>query len=203
MLIVQPLPEGCEWVEAIGAGSMFEVALVRHEGVVVVCKRLRAAVRGTAEFELSRAGRSADGCPFLEKWLAYYEGRPATHLERAIRRYAPAAAGASKALDYLEPLTVQLGQGIARWARTGEMSGVPDELASGGDAEPGRTQLKERSGVASSSGLDPGALRLRTRLNGVLRHEPYHVFQKDFAWYLHSPVEGVTPWEDWVRIPLS
>lgn len=38
-----PVPEGTELVEAIGAGSVFDVATVRDgSGVVLVCKRLRA-----------------------------------------------------------------------------------------------------------------------------------------------------------------
>jgi eukaryotic-like serine/threonine-protein kinase len=41
---MRALPAGCELVEALGAGSVFEVALVRREGAVCVCKRVRAGL---------------------------------------------------------------------------------------------------------------------------------------------------------------
>ena len=49
-------------------------------------------------------------------------------MERAIRKYAPEGAGATKAEDYIPPVGAKVQEGVERWASTGEISGVPPEL---------------------------------------------------------------------------
>lgn len=48
-----PVPEGTELLEHLGAGSVFDVAVVREGGRALVCKRLCSRARG------ERAGRAA------------------------------------------------------------------------------------------------------------------------------------------------
>ena len=60
---------------------------------------LRTSICATADAELSRVGQSAQGCPYIERWIGYYRTRTSRHVERALRRYAPEAAGAVSARD--------------------------------------------------------------------------------------------------------
>jgi Domain of unknown function (DUF4157) len=91
-------------------------------------RQLRTEVCRVAEQELARAGRSAAGCPYIDQMLAYYEGKSAEHLERAIRRYAPETRRLRDAREYLPVLSARLGAAIARWATTGQMpTDIPNE----------------------------------------------------------------------------
>jgi hypothetical protein len=90
--------------------------------------KLHAEVCNTAESALKPAGRTASGCPFIEKWITRMRGQTSRHVERAIRKYAPESAGANTAADYIPPVGAKVQQGVTRWATTGEVSGVPTEL---------------------------------------------------------------------------
>ena len=39
---------------------------------------------------MKAAGQSTEGCPYIEKWLAYYEDQEPSHIERALRKFAKA-----------------------------------------------------------------------------------------------------------------
>jgi hypothetical protein len=49
-------------------------------------------------------------------------------VERGIRKYAPESAGVTKAQDYIPLVTARVRRGVTRWASTGEITEVPDEL---------------------------------------------------------------------------
>lgn len=89
---------------------------------------LRSAACATADEALAEAGQSTEGCPFIEQWLGYYADREPAHIERALRKYAPEAATATSARDYIAAVGNRIRQGVQRWARTGEVPDVPDEL---------------------------------------------------------------------------
>src|SRR5262249_21390745 len=63
--------------------------------------QLEAAVCAVAVQELARAGRTAKGCPYIKKWIGFYRMQTSQHVERALVRYAPEAAGATSARDYI------------------------------------------------------------------------------------------------------
>src|SRR5262245_15876620 len=90
-------------------------------------RALREEVCRVAELELARAGRTAEGCPYIDQMLAYYEGRSAAHVERALRMYAPEAGSARAALDYVPIVGARLGRGIASWVTNQRM---PDDVPS-------------------------------------------------------------------------
>src|SRR5436853_1387120 len=90
--------------------------------------QLRASVCRTADEELQRAGQTAKGCPYIEKWLAHYRDKDPVHIERALRKYAPEAARATTAREYIPAVENRVRRAINNWARTGEITGVPDEL---------------------------------------------------------------------------
>src|SRR5687768_1137353 len=91
-------------------------------------EQLRSSACATADEALKEAGQSTEGCPYIEQWLGYYADREAAHIERALRKYAPEAATARRAHDYIPAVSNRIRQGVQRWARTGEVPDVPDEL---------------------------------------------------------------------------
>jgi hypothetical protein len=90
---------------------------------------LRPAVCDAANQELAAVGRDTQGCPYLDKMFAHYASQDAQHVERAIRKYAPEAAGAQAAADYIAPLGERVAQGVRRWASTGNMPELPEGLS--------------------------------------------------------------------------
>ncbi|HET7502158.1 MAG TPA: DUF4157 domain-containing protein [Kofleriaceae bacterium] len=131
--------------------------------------QLREIACETAERELRRAGRSAQGCPYLEEILGRFARRAPDQLERSIRRYAPEARTATRARDYLPPVATRLGQGIATWVRTGRMpDNLPDEFRPGRLSDflevgaslgrAARALFKGKSGAAGRGNIDASAL---------------------------------------------
>ncbi len=91
-------------------------------------EQLRSTVCTTADAALAEAGQSTAGCPYIEQWFSYYADKPPAHIEGALRKYAPEAASAASAHDYIPAVSNRVRQGIANWARTGDLSAVPEEL---------------------------------------------------------------------------
>jgi hypothetical protein len=91
--------------------------------------QLERAVCATADQELARVGRTAQGCPYIERWIAYYRTRSSQQIERALYRYAPEAAGARSAGDYIPIVAERIRRAVTVWATTGRITGVPEELA--------------------------------------------------------------------------
>ena len=92
-------------------------------------EQLRSTVCTTADEALKEAGETTEGCPYIEQWLAYYTEQEPAHIERALRKYAPEAATATSARDYIPAVSNRVRQAVHTWATTGEVTGVPDELA--------------------------------------------------------------------------
>ena len=91
-------------------------------------EQLRSAVCTTADQVLAEVGQNTEGCPYIEQWLGYYADQEPAHVERALRKYAPEAATAVTASDYIPAVSNRVRRGVETWARTGEITGVPDEL---------------------------------------------------------------------------
>ena len=110
---------------------------------------LQTAVCAAADAELAAVGRNTEGCPYLDYWFDYYEQQDATHGERALRRYAPEAANATSARAYIPIVAERIRQGVARWASTGEISGIPAGIPL---RLPGSGLLGGLSGLAAGVG---------------------------------------------------
>jgi hypothetical protein len=128
---------------------------------------LRNAVCIAADAELAAAGRSTEGCPYIERWISYYRTRSSRHIERAIHVYAPETEGTAAAGDYIPAVTDRLRRAVAVWVTTGEVTGVPEGTqalppAEGGGGESSPTaesvQLKSDDGE-SGRREDPATLR--------------------------------------------
>jgi len=92
-------------------------------------EQLRSSVCTTADEALKEAGETTEGCPYIEKWLSYYAEQEPAHIERALRRFAPEAATATNARDYIPAVSNRVRSGVTSWARTGEVPELPEELA--------------------------------------------------------------------------
>jgi len=90
---------------------------------------LRTAVCATADAALAAVGRTAQGCPFIERWIDHLRTRNSRHVERAIRKYAPEAAKVGSAREYIPLVASRVQRGVTRWAATGKVADVPEELA--------------------------------------------------------------------------
>lgn len=150
-----------------------------------ICANVDAALAGT--------GRDSQGCPWIDHWLGYYQERSAAELERALRRYAPEAASASEAGDYIRFVAARVRKSAQRWAKTGELTDLPQDMpdaTSGGGllAGFGGMFFKARAGGARPADAVsvqrqlgageslPGGLRMRmegafgTSFGGVRLH---------------------------------
>jgi hypothetical protein len=86
-----------------------------------VCREWEDAMKGT--------GQTTDGCPYVEKWFGYYADKSSAYVERALRKYAPEAARATSAAEYIPLVATRVRRSVEVWAQTGEITGVPEELA--------------------------------------------------------------------------
>jgi hypothetical protein len=91
---------------------------------------LRTSACAAADAVLAEVGRSTKGCPFVERWIGHYRNRPSAHVESAVRKYAPEAARVGTAHEYIPLVVARITRGVRRWATTGELTEVPEELAS-------------------------------------------------------------------------
>lgn len=90
---------------------------------------LRVDACAAADRALAAVGRDTRGCPYVERWLGYYANKPAQHLERAIRKYAPETQSARSAKDYVPAVSARIGRGAAAYAQTGRLpADLPEEL---------------------------------------------------------------------------
>jgi len=130
---------------------------------------VETAVCAAADAELAAVGQSTSGCPYVDKWLGYYRGRSSQQVEQALRRYAPGAAGAGSARDYIPLLAERVRQAVASWAKTGDVSDVPAEVAGIVQRElilsgqRGRVLAKGREGGVRENG---DAQQIRSQLRG-------------------------------------
>jgi hypothetical protein len=116
---------------------------------------LRAEVCAAVDAALSGTGQSAKGCPYVEYWLGYYEDRSASQIQRALWRYAPEAATATDASEYVRIVTTRVLHSAGHWRRTGEITGVPEEALP--DAMPGGKAAESFGGMFFKS--RPGGAR--------------------------------------------
>lgn len=92
--------------------------------------QLKTAVCQTTDEVLAGTIYSAIGCPYIERWFAYYGGKDSQHIERAVRRFAPGAAQATTAQAVIAAMSVRVRQGVATWIETGRVTGIPEGLTS-------------------------------------------------------------------------
>jgi hypothetical protein len=122
--------------------------------------QLRPAVHTEAELALAGTGRSTADCPYLDHWFNYYRGQRGEHVENAIRRYAPETRDARTAAEYVPLVAARVREGVTRWASTGDLSGVPEDMPPGMTGGIGGLLFAEREGGARADD-DPTAVQAR------------------------------------------
>ena len=160
---------------------------------------LRAEVCVSVDTALTGTGRDSQGCPWIDHWLGYYAGRTSAQIERALRQYASEARTATAAQDYIPIVSARVRTSAEVFARTGQVSGVPDDIpdspmAGGGLLGTfGGMFFKARPGGARES--DPVSIRKDLgggrSLPGGLRTRMESAFGADFAGVrLHTDARG-------------
>jgi hypothetical protein len=156
--------------------------------------QLRAAVCTTADAALVKVGRTAQACPFIEKWIGHLRSRNSAYVERAIRKYTPESAGAKAARDYIAPIGARVQRGVNKWVATGEISDVPPELMS---EVPGAGLAgvlggigSAISGVVSGIGSALGGLFTKAREGGAQSGNPAAIQEQINGEGSSRPLEG-------------
>ena len=154
----------------------------------VFLDELRTEICAVADAELTRVGRSTEGCPYIEQWINYYRARDVQSGERALRRYAPETAGVSSAREYIPIVAERVRRAVAAWAMNGQITGVPAELAhtipdqTGGSQASASIMAKARDGGLShidepasiQNQLGPGSpldTGIRSRMESAFGHD--------------------------------
>lgn len=127
---------------------------------------LRPMVTAACNEELAAVGQSAEGCPYIEYWLSFYEGRSASDIARAVQQYASPPAGAN-AMVLLAAVVARARVAVQRWVGGGAgAEGADNGTSPGGASAPvqaksegaARTHdpvaVKSRLGAGQS--IDPG-----------------------------------------------
>jgi hypothetical protein len=150
-------------------------------------ERLREAVTAEAAEALSGTLWSAVGCPWIDHWFDYYAAVDVGRIERAVRKYAPSAAGAETADELIPILSGRVRRAIEVWSVTGEMGDAAAEgMGAGPDAggEVPDLMMKEREG-GSRDDADPREVQSRlgegTTLDGSVRSRMESAYGEDFS----------------------
>lgn len=93
--------------------------------------QLRSEICSAADTAMAGSEFSAQGCPWIDMYLRFYEARSAERIERDLLRYAPEAQGASAAQDYIPFIAARVQRSVAVWMQTGDITGVPEGIPTG------------------------------------------------------------------------
>jgi hypothetical protein len=93
--------------------------------------QLRTEVTRTAEAALAGTGRTTADCPYLNYWFGYYNRKDSVHIERAIHKYAPETKNSTSARRYIPIIAQRVSRSVETWARTGEITGLPEGMPMG------------------------------------------------------------------------
>jgi len=139
--------------------------------------KLEVEVCAAADQELAAVGRTAQGCPYISKWIGHFRKQDSSHVERAVQKYAAGGARITRAGDYIPLVATRVRRGVARWARTGEMSEVPEELTGqlkGGDLLSSAEQMVSSLGGAIAGGISEigsGVNKAASAIGGIFTKE--------------------------------
>lgn len=126
---IEPVPQEAEAPQLIVADEIarLEPGQMRKSDFL---RALRTTVCAAAETMLMNTGRTTEGCPYLDYWFDYYSEQNSQHIERVVHRYAPETTRANTAQDYVQIVTARAQRAIEIWLSTGEITQVPEEVAS-------------------------------------------------------------------------
>lgn len=164
------------------AGGAVVVADDVEPGPGQICRRDflaagTARVRAVADAELAEVGRSADQCPYLADWVAWFRAKPTAELERAVVLYARPDRRTADGL--LAALDDRVRAGVRQW-KAGRPVEVPSGVPAGDVAAAAAgavVQRRAEPGAGARAASPPGrAADIQARLgagrplDGALRH---------------------------------
>ncbi|HEU4507183.1 MAG TPA: DUF4157 domain-containing protein [Pyrinomonadaceae bacterium] len=88
---------------------------------------LRSVVRPIVE-DAPQVGPDSNGS-YVDKWINDSAAKDPAHLEHAVIKYAPSAADATTAQDYIDAVVSQVEWGVLIWSTTGKIIGLPPTFA--------------------------------------------------------------------------
>jgi hypothetical protein len=135
---------------------------------------LRSEVCRSVEAVLAEAGQTSDDCPYLNYWFDFYSRKESTHIESAIHRYAPEATSATTARDYISIIAQRARQAAEEWARTGEITGVPEGVPT---TLPGEASEGEGGGATA----DTSAVMFKARKGGAVTTDDPRAIQTELG----------------------
>jgi hypothetical protein len=109
------------------AGGSGDGAWLKESDKARFLGRLKRAVCAATDEGLAGTGRTAAGCPYIDRMFAYYATQSAAGVEQSIRRYAPEARMAATADEVLPLIAARARRAAGQWALSGEIAGVPNE----------------------------------------------------------------------------
>jgi hypothetical protein len=120
---------------------------------------LRGEVCAAVDADVAAGGQTTRGCPYLDRWFGHYEQQDAAHVERALRRYVPAAAEADSAAAYVPFVVARARRSAAEWRRTGQVGELPEGISlDGPDGGLGATIASGIARAASAVAQGIGSL---------------------------------------------
>jgi hypothetical protein len=87
---------------------------------------VHSAVCAAANDVLAAVGQDTEGCPWIDYWFGYYAEQDASHVERAIAKFAPESSGVTSASQLIPLVTATVRQSVQSWAQSGEMPALPE-----------------------------------------------------------------------------
>jgi pyrrolidone-carboxylate peptidase len=146
--------------------------------------RLRVEVGAALEAALAGSDRSAQAGPLIETWLGDYEGQDVERINRDLPRFAGDGPRPATAEEYVARIAARVRAGVGTWARTGEVTGIPEGLSLPGMGLLGGVFFKAKPGGPR----DPGDVRdLQARLgagrplDGAIRSRMESAFGRSFS----------------------
>jgi len=135
-------------------------------------QQLRESICSGIDPVLAHAGRSSEGCPYLNYWLGLYQGKDAAHIEQAARKYAPGTANARTADEYISIIVERAVRAAEIWVATGKLSGVPEGVPTTIPGQPapeeaGQVSQEEAGRISKSIAGQARAVQAKARSGGV------------------------------------
>jgi len=129
--------------------------------------RLREEVCAAADAGLAGTEHSAQGCPLIEFWLGYYEEQETERINRDLPRFAGDGPRPTTAEGYVALIAARVRTSVATWARTGEVTGVPEGIPLPGMGLPGLGTLGGLlGGGLGGGGGSLGGVSFKARTGG-------------------------------------
>lgn len=117
----------------------------------------------------------APNASYVDKWIAESAQKDSAHLEHAVVKYAPRAAGATTAQDYIDAVVSRVEWGVLIWSTTGKIMGLPPTFArdlpemeakSSGEREEGDEESTVQRKAADGSTGSDDVTAIRNELSG-------------------------------------